>query len=135
MLPQQCIVYYKFLVGVSMNKTSLYCVVLLGMLLGGNCLYAKPLNIKPNLSYYSADYSLSGNQYELAEEKNLEEVFKNYNYYEAIYDELERVKIFRAYKRGEVDFSEVYFYNSAGGLARKITIDSSGKKHVMEFGL
>ncbi len=118
-----------------MNKTSLYCVVLLGMLSGVPCLYAKPPNIKPNLSYYSENYSLSGNQYELAEEKNLEEVFKNYNYYEAIYDELGRVRIFRAYKRGEIDFSEVYFYDNAGNLIHKIMTDSSGREYVTKFGL
>ncbi len=116
-----------------MKKTILYHIAMLGLLLGPVCAYAKPANIKPGLSYYSEEYIVVGDQYTLAEERNLEEVFKNYNYYEGVYDELERIKIFKAYKRGKIDFTEVYFYNEAGNMVRKIVTDSDNKKNSIEF--
>jgi len=107
-----------------MKKIILYHIAVLGLLLAAVCVYAKPPNIKPGLSYYSEDYVVVGGQYTLAEERNLEEVFKNYNYYEAVYDELERIIIFKAYKRGKIDFTEAYFYNDAGNMVRKVVTGS-----------
>ncbi len=80
---------------------------------------ARPENIKPNLPYYADDFTIKDGISELGEEKNYEEVFKNYEYFETIYDEQKRPSIFRAYKRGEIIRAEHYFYNSSGKLIKK----------------
>jgi len=121
------------MVSVFMKKFILCHIALFGMLLVSADLVAKPPNIKPGLSYYSEDYDVSGNQYVLAEERNLEEVFKNYRYYEAVYDEQERIKIFKAYKRGEIEFTEAYFYDKSGRLVRKLVTDADNKEEVVEL--
>ncbi len=87
--------------------------------------YANPENIKPGSSYFSDDYSVKGKISQLGEEKNFEEIFKNYEYYEAIYDERGRISIFKIYKRGEVILTEEYSYNPDG---------KSGKKKIVEEG-
>jgi len=80
---------------------------------------SRPEKIKPNISYYAEEFTIKGNIAELGEERNYEEVFKNYEYFETIYDEQERPSIFRAYKRGEITRTERYFYNSNGELVKK----------------
>ncbi len=94
---------------------------------------ARPERIKPGISYFSEDYSTKNNVSDISVEKNYEEVFKNYEYYEAVYDELKKVKIFRAYKRGDVILKEEYFYNSDSGLAKKEVTNDKNKVKTITF--
>lgn len=94
---------------------------------------ARPERIKPGISYFSEDYTTKKNVSDISVEKNYEEVFKNYEYYEAVYDELKRVKIFKAYKRGELVSKEEYFYTSNGRLAKKEITDSINKLKTITF--
>ncbi|MDH3975900.1 MAG: hypothetical protein OEV42_16625 [Deltaproteobacteria bacterium] len=87
---------------------------------------ARPETIKPGLSYFAEDYETKNNISEITVEKNFEEVFKNYEYFESVYDEKKRVKIFRAYKRGDVILTEHYHYDSRGKLREK-KIEKEGK--------
>lgn len=87
---------------------------------------AKPEAIKPGLSYFAEDYETKNNISEITVEKNFEEVFKNYEYFESVYDDQKRVKIFRAYKRGDVILTEHYSYDSGGKLKEK-KIEREGK--------
>ncbi len=99
--------------------------VLLGTALCGD-IAAKPERIKPNQPYYADEFTRDGEIAELGEERNYEEVFKNYQYYEAIYDEQERPTLFRAYRRGEPEWTERYFYDEQGKLIRKV-VERPGK--------
>ena len=87
---------------------------------------ARPEKIKPGLSYFAEDYATTGNISEIKVEKNFEEVFKNYEYFESVYDEKMRVKIFRGYKRGDVILTEHYTYGADGKLKEK-KIEREGK--------
>ncbi len=94
---------------------------------------ARPENIKPNLSYYADDFTVKDGVSELGEEKNYEEVFKNYEYFETIYDEQRRPSIFRAYKRGKVIRTEHYFYNNDGKLIKKEITQKDKPTETMPF--
>lgn len=98
-----------------------FVLLMLWALLPAN-LEARPERIKPGIAYYAADYTVRDGISELGEERNYEEVYKNYKYYEALYDEQKRIKIFRAYKRGELEWEERYFYHPHGGPAKKEVI-------------
>jgi hypothetical protein len=58
--------------------------------------------------------------HDIATEKNYEEVYQLYNYYEAIYDENERVVIFRVYKQGGIIRTEAYRYDATGKLLERV---------------
>lgn len=96
-------------------------------------LIAKPERIKAGIPYYSDQYESVDGRYELAEEKNFEEVYKNFNYYEAVYDKKERIVIFNAFEKGELEFSEVYYYDEGTRPVKKEVTDSSGKKSVIDL--
>ncbi|MDH5719144.1 MAG: hypothetical protein OEZ13_00850 [Spirochaetia bacterium] len=67
--------------------------------------------IKPNLPYYSDRFIKNGMALEIGAEKNYEEVYRNYEFYEAKYDENKRVIEFKTYEKGEISFMERYFYD------------------------
>ncbi len=102
------------------KATTLAAISLLLLMTGfsGETL-SRPENIKPGLSYFADEFTVNESVAELGEEKNYEEVFKNYEYYEMIYDEQKRPAVFRAYKRGEVVSTEYYFYGNDGKLFKK----------------
>jgi hypothetical protein len=81
---------------------------------------ARPERIRAGYSYYSDGYSVQGAIYDLAEEKNYEEVYQSYRYYEARYDEAGRVVRFVEYVRGEMARTEEYRYGDAGALIERI---------------
>lgn len=81
---------------------------------------ARPENIRPGLTYYSDDYVVQGLVSDIAAEKNYEEVYRFYNYYEAVYDENGRVKTFKEYKQGEIIRTEEYHYNATGALIERV---------------
>jgi len=108
-----------------MKKTSLLLSAIL-ILAITSISQAKPETIKPGLSYFAEDYVTTDRISEITVEKNFEEVFKNYEYFESVYDEKKRVKIFRAYKRGDVVLTEYYSYDSSGKLKEK-KVEKEGK--------
>ena len=116
-----------------MNKPSRLLLTTLILLAVAGLSEARPERIKPGLSYYSEDCITKGKVSDIDEEKNYEEVFKNYEYYEAVYDDLKRVRIFRAYKRGEVLLTERYFYRPDGRLAKKEITDSKSSLETITF--
>ena len=93
----------------------------------------EPYEIKPGVSYYSDEYTTTNGLSELGEEKNYEEVYQHYNYYEAVFDSQQRVVIFNAYKQGVIEFSESYYYDPGGRLAKKAVKNSDGSESVVNF--
>jgi len=93
-----------------------------GLLLGAAPADARPEKIKPGMSYYSDDFVVAGLVHDLAAEKNYEEVYQFYSYYEVIYDAQERVTIFKEYKRGELIRTEEYRYQPSGDLLERRTL-------------
>jgi hypothetical protein len=83
---------------------------------------ARPERIKPGISYYSDDFVVAGLVRDLAAEKNYEEVYQFYSYYEAMYDAQERVVTFKEYKRGELIRTEEYRYRPSGSLLERRTL-------------
>lgn len=79
----------------------------------------EPYEIKAGMSYYSNEYSVSNDIAALGEEKNFEEVYQNYNYYEAVFNSQGQIVIFKAYKQGAVEFSETYSYDENGNPLTK----------------
>ena len=71
---------------------------------------ARPEAIRSGHSYYSDEYVTEGLVRDIAAERNYEEVYQLYSYYEAIYDDAGRVVTFREYERGEIIRVEEYRY-------------------------
>jgi hypothetical protein len=120
-----------------MNKPVLSIAITLIMILASpTVLYAgkfQPYEIKAGVSYYSDEYTTHDDISELGEERNFEEVYQNYNYYEAIFDSQERIVIFNAYEKGTIVFSESYSYDSDGHPIRKVVKNPDGSTSVLEF--
>ncbi|MBW2361838.1 MAG: hypothetical protein JRG84_13095 [Deltaproteobacteria bacterium] len=87
---------------------------------------ARPENVRPGHTYYSDDFVLEGLVRDIAAEKNYEEVYQFFRYYETVYDETERVVTFREFVRGELAVTEVYRYTSEGALLER-TVKRPGK--------
>lgn len=98
-----------------------------------NAASASPETIKAGRLYYADEYEIKSNIAQLGEERNHEEVFKNYNYYEASYDEHKRIILFRAYKKGEVEWEEHYTYHPGGGLASRKIIEQGKPEQLENF--
>jgi len=87
------------------------CCWLALLLMGSASLvHSRPEVIRADVSYYSDDYVQQGLVRDIKSEKNYEEIYQFYTYYEVIYDESKRVKIFREYKKGDVIHEEHYQY-------------------------
>ncbi len=98
------------------------CLVGLGIPLDAS---SRPEKIRPGDSYYSDELAAPTNQglvRALGPEKNYEEVYQFYSYYEVVYDDAERVILFREYKRGDVIRTETYSYDASGSLVRRIVV-------------
>jgi len=80
---------------------------------------ARPEKVKAGVPYYSDDFVEHEGIRDLSEEKNFEEVYQFYRYYEAIYDEAGRVTVFVEYVRGEMRKHEEYRYGPDGKLAER----------------
>jgi len=108
----------------------LYCIVAMGISLDAS---SRPEKIRPGHSYYSDELAEPTNQglvRSLAQEKNYEEVYQFYTYYEFVYDEGERVVLFREYKRGDVIRTEKYSYDDSGSLTMRV-VSQPGKEDEM----
>ena len=93
----------------------------------------EPYEIKAGMSYYSDEYAITNGISELGEEKNFEEVYQNYNYYEAVFDSQEQIIVFKAFKQGVVEFSETYFYDEDGKRIKKEIKSSDGSISTVVF--
>ena len=93
----------------------------------------EPYEITAGISYYSNEYSTNNGISELGEEKNYEEVYQNYNYYEGVFDSQERIVVFKAYKQGVIEFSETYFYGDDGEPEKKVIEKPDGSTSVVAF--
>jgi hypothetical protein len=80
---------------------------------------ARPEKIRAGHSYYSDDFVVNGLVRDIAAEKNYEEVYQSYTFYEAVYDEAGRVVVFKEYKRGEEIRAEEYRYGPDGNLLER----------------
>ena len=81
---------------------------------------ARPEKIRPGHAYYSDDYQVEGSVHDIVGEKNYEEVYQSYTYYEVVYDTAGRVVIFKEYKRGKVIRTEEYLYGPDGKLHERV---------------
>jgi hypothetical protein len=81
---------------------------------------ARPETIRAGLSYYSDELVESGPLRDIGAERNYEEVFKLYTYYEVLYDEIERVIRCFEYKRGELIRTDRYRYAPDGSLEEHV---------------
>ena len=105
-----------------MRTPRLVILLLLGSglaLLSAGSADARPERIEAKISYYSNDFVVMGLVHDLATEKNYEEVYQFYAYYEAIYDAQERVVVFKEYKRGKLIRTEEYRYRESGSLMER----------------
>lgn len=93
----------------------------------------QPYEIKAGISYYSDEYSTHDGVSALGDEKNFEEVWQNYNYYEAVFDTQERIVVFKAYERGTLQFSEEYSYDGDERPVSKVITQSDGSTSTVEF--
>lgn len=87
---------------------------------------ARPEKVRPDHSYYSDDETATGLVHDLVGEMNYEEVYQFYRYYEAVYDEEERVVRFVEYVRGDVVRVERYTYGPDGSLLERV-VDRPGQ--------
>lgn len=93
---------------------------------------ARPEHVRAGVSYYADSFVRKGGIADLEGEKNLEEVYQFYEYYEAIYDAQGKVTTFIAYLRGEEAWREVYRYGPGGRALRKELI-RDGKREIMDM--
>jgi hypothetical protein len=93
---------------------------------GASVVEARPEKIRQDVSYYSDDYHEAGGVRDIAEEKNYEEVYQFYTFYEVVYDAQARVKVFKEYKRGDVIREDRYRYGDDGALVEH-TVQAPGK--------
>ena len=80
---------------------------------------ARPEVVIPGTVYYSDEIEEINGVNDIVGEKNFEEVYINYTYFEAVYDKKERVSIIREFERGELIRTETYKYGSDGRLLKK----------------
>ena len=95
-------------------------LVALAALLAVGSAAARPEKIRPRHSYYSDGTRVEGLVRDIGEEKNYEEVYQRYRYYEAVYDEAGRVVLFKEYVRGDLIRTEEYRYGAEGALVERI---------------
>jgi len=92
------------------------------LILASSAALARPEIIKEGILYYSDESFQTGVVKDIVAEKNYEEVYQFYTYYEVAYDAEARVKIFKEYKKGEVIFEEHYQYSEDGKATNEIVI-------------
>ena len=88
---------------------------------------ARPERIRAGHSYYSDDFSVVGVVRDLADEKNFEEVYQSYRYYEAVYDDRDRVVTFKQIERGEVVREDRYRYTGDAAAPVEHVVKTPGR--------
>ena len=90
--------------------------------------YSRSEIVKEGMSYFSDDYMQIDGIKDLAEDKNIEEVYQFYTYYEARYDSSSRVILFKRYKQGEVILEERYLYEGNSSTQGTKEVLAEGKE-------
>ncbi|MBQ75778.1 MAG: hypothetical protein CMQ20_12260 [Gammaproteobacteria bacterium] len=90
--------------------------------------YSRSEIVKEGMSYFSDDYTQIDGIKDLAEDKNIEEVYQFYTYYEARYDSSSRVILFKRYKQGEVILEERYLYEGNSSTQGTKEVLAEGKE-------
>jgi len=85
---------------------------------------ARPEKIRPGIAYFDDEYVVEKDVPDLVGEKNYEEVYQFYEYFEARYDGQGRVVLFVAYKRGDVVW-RARIVHGGQGRAPKITVTNA----------
>ena len=80
------------------------------LLLVAPAVQSRPDVIREGMKYYSDEYFEDGLVKDIESEKNYEEIWQHYTYYEAVYDSQGRVTVFKEYKQGAVVFEARYRY-------------------------
>ncbi|MBW2289248.1 MAG: hypothetical protein JRG80_11945 [Deltaproteobacteria bacterium] len=91
---------------------------------------ARPERIRAGHSYYSDDFSVEGVVRDLSDEKNYEEVYQAYRYYEAVYDDRDRVVSFKQIERGEVVREDRYRYTGDAPVPVEHIVEIPGRPPV-----
>lgn len=97
------------------------------LLLAATAAEARPERIRAGHSYYSDDFSVEGVVRDLADEKNYEEVYQSYRYYEAVYDDQGRVVTFKQVERGEVVREDRYRYTGDAVVPDEHVVETPGR--------
>ncbi len=108
--------------------TFLPALLLLLLLTHVSQVQSRPEIIREGLSYYSDEYIQTGVIRDIGAEKNIEEVYQFYTYYEAVYDTKQRVINFREYKQGNVIYEEQYVYDDEGPVPARKTVLIPGQE-------
>ena len=96
---------------------------------------ARPERIRPGIAYYSAEFVARGGVSDLGEERNYEEVYRHYAYYEAVYDQQGRVVTFTVYERGAWTRRERYRYDDDARRVTRETEYAHGRHEVLTLPL
>jgi len=103
------------LLGTRSRRLLLGCLLaLVGWMLTLETGGARPERIVPGDAYFSQTYTVRAGVSELGVQRNYEEVYMLYTYYEGVYDAKLRMERFRAFERGQVIWEERYFYPPDG---------------------
>jgi hypothetical protein len=81
---------------------------------------ARPETIRAGVPYYSDELVENGSVRDIDVERNYEEVYQFYTYYEIYYDESERVTRCIEYKRGDEIRKDTYRYSADGSLQEHV---------------
>ena len=80
------------------------------LLLVAPAVQSRPEVTREGMKYYSDEYFENGLVKDIESEKNYEEIYQHYTYYEVVYDAQGRVTVFKEYKQGAVIVEELYRY-------------------------
>ncbi len=97
-------------------------LIIITLFLGLFRISARPEIIVEGTIYYSNEIEEDAEIKELVGEKNYEEVYRDYTYYEAVYDEQKRLVLIKEFERGELVWSEKYIYDEGGQLEKSVQI-------------
>ncbi len=100
-------------------------IIFYGLILISSSVLARPEIIKEGILYYSDESFQTGIIKDIVAEKNYEEIYQFYTYYEVSYDAESRVKIFKEYKKSEVIFEEHYQYAADGTPTNMLLIPTT----------
>ncbi|MFK5969802.1 MAG: hypothetical protein QM487_06740 [Candidatus Marithrix sp.] len=97
-------------------------IIFYSLILVSSAVLARPEIIKEGVIYYSDESFQTGIVKDIIAEKNYEEIYQFYTYYEVSYDVERRVKIFKEYKKDKVIFEEHYQYANDGTPTNTVLI-------------
>jgi len=110
------------------RRLAALCLAVLGpFALAATVAEARPERIRAGHSYYSDDFTVDGVVRDLADEKNYEEVYQSYRYYEAVYDDRERVVNFKQVDRGEVVREDRYRYDGDAATPNEHVVETPAR--------